>query len=107
MGALIDDPVARHRRLVAFLQGDRATARKFADEAIAYYQNHAWTPRQAGAVMIGIALFAGAGRRGDEALKLAHEAYEWQLAHDVFSAHGFHTVHRANFISCWIAPRIR
>jgi tetratricopeptide (TPR) repeat protein len=87
--SIINDPVARHRARVAFLRGDRDRARKFAEEAIAYYQTHVWTPRQTGAANLGLALAHSFAGRGDEAIKLAHEAYEWQLTHDVFTSRYF------------------
>ncbi len=89
MGGLINDPVARFQAVAAFMQGDRAAAKKYAEETIRYYQTHAWTPRQEGAVKIGVAFADALAGRGEEAVKLAHEAYEWQLGHDVFASKDF------------------
>jgi TolB-like protein len=84
--SVINDPIARHRALVAWLRGQRSEARVLADEAITYYRAQSWTPRQTGAVMVGTALSHALAGRGDEAVKLASEAYTWQLAHDTYDA---------------------
>jgi TolB-like protein len=82
---VINDPVALYRGLDAFLRGRPDEARTFANEALAYYRSGQWTHRQEPVAMIGTALALALAGRGDEAMKLANDAFAVQSSRDAFS----------------------
>jgi len=86
MGAVINDPVALHQALVAFLQDQKTAAQKFADEAIAYYRTERWTHRQEAMVMLGMARAAAYAGRADEAVNGGKAALALAVTRDAMIA---------------------
>ena len=84
MGNIVDDPVSRHRALVAWLRGQRDIATAQADATVAYYTARTWTLRQEPMVTIGTALAHAIAGRADVAVKLARESDALQHARDAF-----------------------
>ncbi len=84
IGNVVKDPADLERARIAFLLGKRDAARKYAEQAIAYYQTHTWTKRQADVVMLGTALAHALAGHEPEAVKLAREGFALQVAHDRF-----------------------
>ncbi|MBC7369160.1 MAG: TIR domain-containing protein [Undibacterium sp.] len=85
-GEGINEPVALHRALVAFLRGNRDAARPLADQALADFAAGQWTRRQEAPVLLGRAAAHALAGRSDEALRLAREGTALHLAHDKFTA---------------------
>jgi tetratricopeptide (TPR) repeat protein len=82
----ITDPVALHRAYVAFLRGDSAAARKFADEAIQVYRDGQWNPRQEPFVLIGRARAAAFAGRAADAQRDAEAAWQRVVGRDAFAS---------------------
>ena len=82
-GSTLLEPAALHRALVAFLRGDNASAQRFADEAITWFRQRSFSPRQQPYVALAIAranAFAGRAEAAPElqaaaALALKLDAY--------------------------------
>jgi hypothetical protein len=85
LGAAVSDPVALHRALVAFLRGDSAATQAFADEALAYYRDRTWTPRQEPFVHVARALLAALTGHAADAASETRTALEQVSAIDAFS----------------------
>jgi TolB-like protein len=83
---VINDPVALHRALVAFMRGQREDSRRFATEAIAAYRAQTWVPRQEPWVMAGTALAEALAGQPDEAVRLGREAAALEAKRDAFNA---------------------
>jgi TolB-like protein len=83
--ATIGDPVALHRALVAFLRGDREAAQQFADEALAFYGERSWLPRQEPFVRLGRAQAAAFSGRTADAVREVQAAVEQVTGRDEFS----------------------
>ncbi len=83
-GGVINEPVALHRALVAFLRGQREEARTLADEAVASFRSRSWVPRQEPWVTSGTALAHALAGRSDDAVRLARESVAVQTTRDAF-----------------------
>ncbi|MSU50706.1 MAG: hypothetical protein EXS37_16735 [Opitutus sp.] len=79
------EPVALHRALVAFLDGRREPAQRFADEAIAEYRRRTWTPRQQPSVAMHVALAKALAGRADEAVREAEASAGSALKADAYA----------------------
>jgi TolB-like protein len=84
IGSVIVNPPALHRAGVAFLRGDGAAARRFAEQAITAYGAGSWNERQLPWVRMSIAQAEAFAGRRDEALRDAHAAIAEVRARDVF-----------------------
>jgi len=86
VNTVINDPPALFRAELAFIRGDQVSARRFSDEAIAYYRRGRWNARQQPWVRMRMAqAYAWAGR-ADESLRDAREAMAEVTIHDVYDA---------------------
>ncbi len=83
--AVLSEPVALHRALVAFVVGNRETAQRFADVAMADFSRQSWTPRQRPFVTLGIARAKAFAGRTDEAVQEMQSAATLALKLDAFS----------------------
>ena len=81
-GSVVNDPISLPRARVAFLLGKREVARGFAEEAITFYREQKWNPRQQGFVMLGTAMAHAIAGRSEEAIRLGKEGFEWQTVRD-------------------------
>ncbi len=86
LGSVVDEPVALHRAAVAFLRGDAAAARRFADDAIAFFRNRHWNPRQKAWVRMAVATADAWAGRSAEAIREAEAAIADMTAQDTFGA---------------------
>ena len=84
-GGIVSYPVSMSRAAVAWLRGRPDDARRFADEAIAYFRSRKWAPRQEAAVQMGIAYAEAYAGRHAEALQDARAALADQNTRDVYS----------------------
>jgi tetratricopeptide (TPR) repeat protein len=64
---LVNEPVALHRAVVAFLRGQNDAAKRFAEEALAEFSRRSWAGRQRFMVAVGRAAAKGIAGRTDEA----------------------------------------
>ncbi len=81
---VITEPVALHRAQMAFLRGQKAEARAFADEAVAHFSSRSWVSRQEPWVMSGIALAHALAGRPGEAVRLGRESVVIEASRDAF-----------------------
>ncbi len=84
VGAL-NYPVALAKARVAWLRGRPEDARRFADEAIAYFQSRQWMPRQEPGALMGVALAQAHAGRHSEALRDARIALANQMKRDAYA----------------------
>lgn len=84
LGAL-DYPVVFAKAGVAWLRGRPEEARRFADEAIAYFQSGQWMPRQEPGALMGVALAHAFAGRPTEALRDARKALADQTKRDAYA----------------------
>ena len=84
--SVINDPVVFRRAYLAFLRGDSAVARGYADQAIGYYLESTWNQRQQPWVQMRIALAEAWAGRPAEASRDAQLAMAEATARDSFDA---------------------
>lgn len=82
---IIDDPVTLHRAALAWLRGDRDTARKLAEEALQYFERRTWNYRQEAVVAMGRARALALAGRTAEAAPLAESAVRLQAGRDSYA----------------------
>jgi len=78
-------PASLTRARLAWLRGRPEDARRFADEAIAYFQSRKWMPRQEPGALMGVALAQAFAGRHAEALRDARAALADQSTRDVYA----------------------
>ena len=83
---VVRNPVAIYRAQLAYLRGDREAARRFADEAIAYYRTGPWNERQQQWVRMKIALAEALAGRAEIAAREAQTAMDEIAARDAYDA---------------------
>ncbi len=90
---VIADPPPLFRTELAFLRGDASAARKFGDEALAFYRGRQWNPRQAPWVQMRNAMVAAWTGDAATALRDGRAAMAAEEVHDVYDV----TVLRPSF----------
>ncbi len=84
LGGIVGEPKSLHRAQLAFLQGRTDEAKRFALEAIAYFEGRTWTERQQPVARMGIARALSCAGRHEEAWRAAQEALAQQERLDRF-----------------------
>jgi TolB-like protein len=81
----ISDPVSLHRAFMAYLGGRLDGARRYSEDAIAYYRGRNWAPRQEIWAKLGVARAEAYGGRPDEAIRDGSAALDDELTRDGYS----------------------
>ncbi len=84
--AVINEPVALHHALVAYLLGDQGRARRLANEALAWFRSQTWTRRGEAWAMVSQALAHALAGQTDEAVRLTKEGSKLQQERDACDA---------------------
>jgi TolB-like protein/Tfp pilus assembly protein PilF len=90
---VIADPPPLYRTELAFLRGEASAARKFGDEALAFYRARQWNPRQEPWVQMRRAMISAWMGDPAAALRDAQSAMATEEVHDVYDV----TVLRPSF----------
>jgi TolB-like protein len=85
LGGIVNEPVALHRAQLAWLLGRPDEARRFADEAIAYYRAGSWNTRQRPVAQMGIARAEAFAGRAEAAIREGRAALAAQESLDKFN----------------------
>jgi TolB-like protein/uncharacterized protein YecT (DUF1311 family) len=84
-GGVVSEPVALHRAQLAWLQGRGADARRWADDALAYYRGREWSVRQRPVVQMDMARADALAGRKESALTGARAALAAQRELDALT----------------------
>jgi len=84
--AVLSEPVAFHRARVAWLRGNTAAAKQFAEEAIAEFTRRTWTPRQRHYVAVALVEAKAYAGRGDEVVRDLPEVLADSLRRDAYGS---------------------